>query len=140
MEIGESFFGKNSGKLAHGKNSAPKIFPPQNPMFFLLGLTFVICALCFSFFHFTPLYFTHSIYSHFYVLMCIIKLLDSIPSNPNSSHQLQLLQFHEGPNFASLSSPPNKVTYIFTPSHMFNKSLHSFLTPCYYSFHPSPLT
>jgi hypothetical protein len=26
MEIGESFFGKKHGKLAHGKNLAPKIF------------------------------------------------------------------------------------------------------------------
>jgi len=27
MEIGESFFGKKHGKLAHGQNLAPKIFP-----------------------------------------------------------------------------------------------------------------
>jgi hypothetical protein len=29
MEIGESFFGKKKhGKLSHGRNLAPKIFPP----------------------------------------------------------------------------------------------------------------
>jgi hypothetical protein len=30
MEISESFFGKNHGKLAHGKNFASKIFLANN--------------------------------------------------------------------------------------------------------------
>jgi hypothetical protein len=32
MEIDEYVFGKKYGKLSHGKNLAPKIFPKKEPL------------------------------------------------------------------------------------------------------------